>query len=497
MATLAVKNFALDLLDWDLDGDAVMEGAVATLTDPRTTAGFGPRTWGWTPDPGDYDVDGNVTLPYDVELEMMSADIPYDVGDAEFFIWLWRLGDWESDDDTTFRIRLDTLTEDQMRVVLAGIDATTQATQVYAEDGGLHLDDRANLEQVFPTDEWRLLVVRSVGTVLWVEVRNDAGLLYKTAKSLYLDRTDTGTFGIYVGGASRIWKAGTEDSGIGNPGFAVPASGTIKLAAGQQWTLPLMFSSFERMTALRDFTHDPLAANIMDITLLYNLRTGGVWSGWTELDIYGDMSGISANAGDKLLVGAELTNESQFRTWPGLVSFNLTFYREAVSEVSTMREVAAAIKDDLDADGTISAFTGWDSDKGCIICYESQRDTIPLNTTAGVFICLGDSPLEEQGDGKSGDEVVIAGMTYRELAIYPTVQLATSNPSAVATSDDGLEALTEAVWAALKVNSFGGAIKWMELEGVQEDVGGGYRKDKVYTKVNRIGTRSFVGGELV
>ena len=501
MAWLAVKAFKFDATNWGTDGDGAIVSTLATVTDPVTSVPWGLRTWGRALLGADIDANGDYILFRDFEHEMMDGEddpTPYSLNDIEFYWWIKRTATWNTGDNLTVRIRLNTLTEDQLTVHIDGTqdNDAAQRLRVLNEDGGAVLWDTASLASVLPLDEWRMMLVRVIGATMTISFLDDAGLVYKTALITGLDRTDPGTVGLLSEGESRIWTTGnaTKDK----PSFAVAKSGTVRLYSMSAWTLPMTFTGFDRMFTSYDRTYDSEQANVLDVTLYYNLHTSGAWSGWMEAPVDGDMSGVSANASDMLLVGLALTNESQYRTRPAVSGINVTYYREAVvSGVSTMRQVANAIKDDLDANETITAFTGWDAGKGCIVCYESQRDAIPLNKTAGIFICMSGSPFEEQGDGKTGTEVVIAGMTYRELSIYPTVQVASSSPSAVATSDDGLEALTEAVWEALKVNSLNDAVHWMELDGIQNDVGGGFRKDKVYTKADRIGVRAFVGVELV
>jgi len=483
------------------------DNGLATLSDPRDgPSQWGTRVWGWGPDgPEDLDDDFNVIFPVGVEMEMMENLSPYGITDFEFYFWLCRTGAVTgADDDIEFRFRIDTLLNDYLYWMFDTPAGLEVATKLFAEDGGHVLTSSGDFGATFPVGTWRLVILRAIGDDVWLIVEDENGNEQKRWFYGAVDRTDEGTIGFYLDAdGERIWKTGSAaETAKPMSQFALAASGTWRLRSQFVYVLGPRFQSFNRLVVGYDGEYDPYYRHRGDVTLYYNLYHGGSWSGWTALDEKGDMSGVSASPGDRLLVGFDLSNDAEYRTWPALSSLDLLFNQTGVSDLATMRGVCNAIKTVLDADSDISSFAGWSTTRGCIICYEEDRDDIPLHvskgTVVGIYICPLVSERPQQGEGMTGSEVICPAATWYNIAIYPTVALVTTDPSDLVTdSSKGLEAFTEYVEAALKVESFDGTTKWAVMGDTDRNVGGGFRDEKRHNKQHRILLRAFAGMDLL
>ncbi len=499
MAVTKVRRFALTSDDFTASGDGTFEGDVFTLADPTTEVEYGTRTWGWEPQEADFDGDSNVILPDDVEMQAMRASVPYNHTDSEFYLWLKRTAGWDSTDDDLFLyVRFDTRPDDKLMATVEKLFATP-ACRIVNEDGAPVVDDRAEVAAAFPQDTWRLVAIRTVGTTLRMTVYAEDGGAVKELYHNPVDRTDAGTYGIYQTGASRIWTCGAAGGTKDGTKFALPSTGGARLI--KAWTVPVTFDGFRKMYSDYNFTHDADGLNLGHVTMEYNLYHVGAWSGWTDIGADGDMSGVSATGNDLLLVGVSITNASSYRNWPGTSELNVT-YDAVVPDVGvlTMKACMNALKDLIDADGTITALTGWDASRGAIVCYESSRDHIPLNSTLGVYVERGPTEPEPAGQGRTGggaSDHTTPALIWYNIALVPTVNCASSNPSDVLNADGALEDLTQVVEDAIKIENLSGTVEWIDWLGTDPDVGAAARSDKMYAKANRINLRVLAGKEAI
>jgi hypothetical protein len=345
----------------------------------------------------------------------------------------------------------------------------------------------------FPLNTWRTVRLSSEDGTSGVAVGGWLDADYPTSMVQTNGRCMLYADNVFFGETWRVGGGGA--SPHAQPYIAVPKSGTVKLDSVYAYTLPLTTTALGTINALHDFVYDPSGLNYKQVALSYNLYHNGAWSGWTAAPSDGDLSAVAVDGGDLILVGASMDNTADHPTRPALIAIDLTITCQSVAEAKSMREVLNAIKAAIDADATVAAITGWDA-TGCVICTNDAIGQIPLQAQAGCYVARGSTIPEPQGTGKSATIEVTPAMIWHEVEVCPAVQFPTPDPSDVLIGDEGLEELTEAVWAALKTTNLSGAIKWLEL-GAVDPMELKASGDNLYVRANRIRVRVQAGIEVL
>lgn len=469
MATIT-KTEVFDFSDdaeWDLT-TLIIASAVLTISDPTTRIEWGLRTWGYSPKEADWDEDYNYILPADEQHTAMSADDPYTIDDAEFYFLVKRTANSESDDDFTQRIRWNTLDDEKIKTAFENLAAQNSLCgRYYNSDGAMMVDDRGDWNAIFAKGEWRLVVIRTVGTTILVTVTDEDAALKSSFGSGLVDRDAVGTWGLLQTGASNIWTLGG-GAPVGEypnsrecPKIAEHVSGTARLEEASGWTLPADFVSFGHLLMSYCYDNDADGDNVNDVALVYNLYHGGSWSGWTSVPSGGDMSGIDADAGDTLLVGINLSNASKFRTWPGVNRLELSYtaFLPDYEAEDEMREVLVNLKAALEADETLQAYNGWCGTEVLWPKYSFPN----ARRACGVFVVPRRSPERTVAFGKPGGVKTMVKVYDHEIDLYAWFRI-DKNLEDEVIGETGLLAFAEDVKNALRCSTLGDTIDLLKVE---------------------------------
>lgn len=178
----------------------------------------------------------------------------------------------------------------------------------YTSDTAMVVDD-TQIGPDFPKDLWRGVAIL---------VRDDELQFRIGAQRDYWYRhhvlTDMGSHAFYMTDPARSWFVGGNDGTPGHPS-AKPCPficqrkyGSCELNEASAWTAPDDIESLNWIAWETELVWLPSHADEFDAPYFsritenfqYNHFDGGSWSGWLDLPAYGDMSGVSIGAGDKL-----------------------------------------------------------------------------------------------------------------------------------------------------------------------------------------------------
>lgn len=492
--------------DWLAADDAIFSSGVATLQEPSTPLYFNGRYW--SADPPE-DGNGDRVLEQDVVYVAHKNFMPFALGDYTFSIYL-KFAAGAANSHLRFKQHYDPLMPSEYlepRLNLAG--GVTMGQYIEENSGATRILSLnfSSIEHVWGQDVWKRLDVTMREDFIRFSVYDDpAGTLIMEAvcDRLDMDATDLGTCTMgYTAGLHPAWTVGGGDPGTRDwPRIYEPKAGTATLREGSAITLPWTFLAFERLSYSYDTTNDANQEQRGQISfriMIYDQATA-TWGSWQNIGVDGDLSGISANAGDKYRLEASLANQADvyagwLMSYPGIKELAMTFTVGFTSATLQMDDLLALIKDEIDGDATIAAHPGFKTGTGSIICDGNYFPPMPAGW-ATVYLARGPTDRPSQGQGRDGAEARATHRITHNFQAIPCVVYETSDPAKKLMATNALEQLTTMVIEALSCNNLAGNLNRTQ-QMIIGDVSPGPHsiENNVYYSANTIDITVLVGSD--
>jgi hypothetical protein len=493
-SVLKVKQLALSEADWTPADDALIESGIATLEDPIEQL---PWTTRWTEEP-DYDpVDQVYKLGYNVLYlaQDREGNLLFDVNGMLVFD-LYSAGSGNVNGLQIMGRYYAPVVGDpnRVRAHLYKHFAATWKIELYDFEGSAPLAKDIAADQYIP-GEWHKYRLVVNGSVVRLQIDGEYAI---EARDLYLQ--DAGTVGLKNTQEADVWWVGSGENGHELPYFAHERSGTVTLKTTSAWTVPATFQSFDRLRTSYSFVND--ANGQQRGQLSYRIRiydhVTETWGEWQTVDADGDLSGISANPGNGVILEITMDNAAEscvpFETIPGISDVIITYYAGFESVPTQMDELLLLLKDALDNDSAVADVSaGWAPETGAMICDEEYHPP-PAYGTRTVYICRGSTPRPALGQGRSGGEERFSFRMTHNVTIHPASVYPSADPSNVIVATNALEQLTTQVVECLSCNDLDGQVEWMIVGDVNP--GGRGEENSQYYRENTIALEVFVGDDL-
>jgi len=302
-------------------------------------------------------------------------------------------------------------------------------------------------------DTWYTVTIRAAGTTLSYDQDGR-----KRIACDYMARSHTGTFALQnTGDESDWWLGAGGGSGHDLPTLYRKRTGTCTRTTAI--ALSALLRSLDTVHVLYDRSEDSDGVVEGGVSLEYKLNGGE----WTAVPDGGDLSGIGAASGDLLYFRITLTNAADHTARPRVAGLIVTATWGYTCATPTDGEIMLALKEALDADGTLTAIDGWNSEQGAVICRESFFP--PLEGTVSVYILSQGMMNELIGRGVgTGSEDYGAQRVSRVYGLMCACRWhsATMIEDGL-TATDGLSDIERAVENLIRCNTLGGIAQRREL----------------------------------
>jgi len=493
--------------DWTAGDDATFSSGVVTLDEPSTPLYFNTRYW--SPSDPPEDGNGDRLLAQYVTYYALDNLLPFALGDYTFSLYVKPLAG-AAGSYLRFKERYDSFqTTEYLDAYIYFASGTTMRQYIKQNDGALRVDNTNpnSTSYSWAINDWKRLEITVRGDALFFSVYDDVTdtkIISCACDNLDMDETDLGTATMqYIVGAPDSWVVGGGDAGTHDwPRIYEPKAGTATLKEGSAITLPSTFLAFDRLYYSYDTANDANEEQRGQVSfriMIYDQATA-TWGSWQDVGVDGDLSGISANAGDKYRLEASLANQADVHTrwlmtYPGIEELAITYTAGYTSVSLQMNDLLALVKDEIDSDGAISAHPGFKTGTGAIICDGEYYPPMPAGW-ATVYIARGPTQRPAYGQGRDGAEARAAHRITHQFQAIPCCTYESADPSAKLMADNALEDLTTMVIEALSCNNLGGNLNRTQQMIVGDVTPGPHSiEDNVYYSANTIEIEVPVGGD--
>ena len=452
MAILKIKDFDFtDATDWTLTDSGVIVDDILTLPDEVVKL-YPDNVRKWSPALPEVPADSDAYQPAidQVYYAMDGGDPACALAfvNAEFGCYLKR--DAASVGPLDIYARHNSLTGVGLRVRFH-TDAGVLKATFYDENDAVQ-GEVTNLDDKMPVGSWVLVRLKLWQGRLYLKIgdRGDEDLNH--CVNAFVDFQEPGTFALKATGVTAHWFVdGSTDRW---PYAAERLEGRAYHSETGAYTLPYYTSALDTVDLVYDYTNDADGETITERLLYYVLYHDGAWGGsWIAVVPGADLSGINVDGGDKIRFYLRYSNHGEYRLQPGYQRIRLTYSVEWVEDV----EMKAALKNLaalIDANETVSAYTGW----------HSVEVGLPLWMEPGYWgrcgVVMLPNTSKELGLAFSGGKVVKQYEHQIDLLVY--MQLGGTLEDLVI-GDNGLLDLTEDVKLAIRMATLGGTVIKVEV----------------------------------
>lgn len=330
-----------DANNWTPAGHGAISGDALTLTDPVINLLWNVHNWDTLPPESGDDralADGVVYI-----AENDGAN--YDFGDYCFVFWLKLSGGNQTrvyvlnhrsheTGNAVVKCELYRVTTDDLRWYIRRTDGNYQ--NIFSFYSSTSYGDPAWVDNTF-----REVVVSYRGNRLRIFID---GIMVCETCGLDLDENSGGTVGFNALYSGTWIVGGGAPSATNNPYISEPRTGSAAFSEAGRWTLPADFVSFDKLRWAYDDVNDADEEQKARVTIsvrIYDTPTT-TWGSWVELDVDGDMSGVSANGLDVLDIKVELDNEADinepFTSYPAVKDLSVVYNATGHSFMRQRRE---------------------------------------------------------------------------------------------------------------------------------------------------------------
>lgn len=493
--------------DWIDAGHAIFSSGVVTLADPSIPLYFNGRYW--APSDPEEDENGDRLLTKGVIYYALNKLVPFGLGDYTFSTYIKFLAG-AANSYPSFKQHYDPLTPTEFLEAELYFAGGSSMRQYIVENSGatrIMNINYSSIEYVWGQDVWKRLEVTvredSIQFSVYDEI-SDRLIFDVTCQALDMDASDLGTCTMgYISGWEQKWVVGGGDPGTHDwPRIYEPKAGTATLKEGSAITLPWTFLAFVRLYYSYDTTNDANQEQCGQISfriMIYDQATA-TWGSWQDIGVDGDLSGISANPGDKYRLEASLANQADVHSrwlmsYPGIKELAMTYTAGFTSATLQMDELLALIKDEIDGDATIAAHPGFKTGTGSIICDGNYFPPMPAGW-ATVYLARGPTNRPSPGQGRDGAEARATHRISHDFQAIPCVVYETSDPAKKLMATNALEQLTTMVIEALSCNNLAGNLNRTQQMIVGDVTPGPHSiENNVYYSANTIDIKILVGSD--
>jgi hypothetical protein len=493
--------------DWTAADDVAFSSGILTLDEPSTPLYFNTRYW--SPNDPNTDGNGDRRLSRDVTYYALNNLEPWALGDYTFSTYIKFIGGAAGSHPSFKQHYNPIVTTDYLDAKMYFAGGTSMRLYIVQNDGVTRVMDTnySSIVYSWPQSAWKRLEIQVVGNTIQFSIYDDSTdtlIMRCTSDNLDMDATDLGTCTMgYVSGWNERWIVGGGAAGTRDwPRIYEPKSGTATLKEGSAITLRSTFLAFDRLYYSYDTTNDANEHQRGQVSfriMIYDQATA-TWGSWQNIGVDGDLSGISANPGDKYRLEASLANEAdvhtgRLMTYPGIKELAMTCTAGFTSATLQMDDLLALIKDEIDGDATIAAHPGFKTGTGSIICDGNYFPPMPAGW-ATVYLARGATDRPSPGQGRDGAEARATHRITHNFQAIPCVVYETSDPAKKLMATNALEQLTTMVIEALSCNNLAGNLNRTQQMIIGDVTPGPHSiENNVYYSANTIDITVLVGSD--